>query len=432
MRKRTCSASQQEQLNAIAAGRVGCLIGGPGTGKTFTLSHWIKAMRDVGPVAVAAPTGKAAVRLTENLQQMHILLEASTIHRLLGVRGRPGGEWEFIHNSRNPLPHAAFAIDEASMLSIPLLASLLDAIPRGARVMFCGDTGQLPPIEHGAPLRDMVAAGVPTGELTELHRHSGAGVRMCHAIRAGQRYTPPTEFNLATGENVLHLESRNNRVSRQRLIDLMSAPPADLNPIMDIQVIVPLNKRGDLSRESLNTLLQDLLNPVGQMQDGKGKYRVGDKVILLKPSCLPTMDDDDEDATEFIANGEIGRVLWIESSKLVVEFSAPKRVVRISRAKMIDIDLAYAITVHKSQGSQWPVVIYLPDETSSARRVSCRELVYTALSRFQRMLVTIGRAATINRDCKRVVLPARKTFLKEMLSYGSDLQPSSLSVHNCD
>ena len=428
------SKHQRKQLGEMLSGRIGILGGGPGTGKTYCLAKLLTAMKNSGHgagVAVVAPTGKAAVRITEYLQAEGLSLTATTIHRLLGVAfsGMDSGSWEFRHNARNPLPTRILFIDESSMLSTTLLDWLLDACCDSIHIYFIGDVHQLPPVEHGAPLRDMIAAGVPYGELTEIRRNSGDGVAMCHAIKTGATFEPSGPGAIEDGNNVKHNECRFPGKSLEAIKRLIMNPPASVDPVDDIQVVTPLNDKGPISRVELNKVIQSWLNPGKNPISDKFPIRVRDKVICKTNCFLQLWDeenrkgDEDEDAKDFVANGEIGRVTSIfkEKSKngstncIVVKFDSPNRSVISKGEGLFNFELAYAITVHKSQGSSWPIVIYMVDETPSARRVCSRELVYTALSRFEKVIFTIGRLGTLRSDCRIESLKHRKTFLREMI-----------------
>jgi exodeoxyribonuclease V alpha subunit len=172
----------------------------------------------------------------------------------------------------------------------------------------------------------------------------------------------------------------------------------------------------------LNKKLQGMLNPPRPGFEGAGRFRDGDKVICLSNSmllrCSPFAEIDSipkGEADEFVANGEIGKASQVSGKKMMVSFTAPERTVLVAGETMGDFDLAYAVTVHKSQGSQWPVVVYMIDDYAGARFVSSLELVYTAISRAEKLAIVLGRLSTLEADCARVALAGRKTFLKELL-----------------
>lgn len=441
------SDSQREETENCFTGAVGLLTGTPGTGKTYTAAAIIKAIQKMWPgeIELCAPTGKAAVRLTQAMHNAGARLEAKTIHRLLRVtrNGHDGKGWGFDHNESNPLESRFILVDEASMLDCDLAASLLTAIGYGSRVLFIGDPHQLPPVGHGAPLRDMIEAGVSHGELTEIHRNEGGVVAACRAIKDTGRYRPARSTCVAVGENLKHWECSSAGQSISVLRRLLSnAKQAGVDPIWDVQILTANNDSSDLSRKPINDLCQNQLNPTtGQ---SSGQFRLDDKVICISNTTLTLCNDkgvpiefaggrkvSEQDAVEeFVANGEIGRVVWFNDKRtqMAVKFSSPNRTVRtpLGKAKGTSGDLGsnstgckfelgYAITCHKSQGSSARIVIVMADDSHAADRVCSREWWYTAISRTEQLCITIGKALAINRQCKRVGLRDRKTFLQELL-----------------
>lgn len=352
-----------ELANALRS-PVGVFIGGPGSGKTFTLSFLLREITrrwGTSSVVVCAPTGKAAVRATQSLQARGLDLRASTIHQTLeiGRNGHDGAGWGFQRNQDNPLDATFVIVDESSMIDTQLMASLLDAcsagldipeqqeqtfqcgdtiparclrchrvlrderskeigygpecaklvnpagyrpvrdevageavtIPHrpgihvpGTHVLFIGDPHQLPPVGHGAPLRDIIAAGVPTGELTEIQRNAGRIVRECQAIKAGRPVEWSPTIDLAAGENLRLIDCQQGETA-ELLFDIMGRGVRGFHPVWDTQVIVALNDKGTCSRTELNGRLQRLLNPDGWTHP-KSKFRVGDKVICLRNTWL--------------------------------------------------------------------------------------------------------------------------------------------------
>jgi len=416
------STHQLEAVKLATAGSVGVLNGGPGVGKTTVAGALLRAaVNRIGlyRIRVAAPTGKAAVRLTAVLQQLGIRgLEATTNHRMLGVSrpGYDGDGWGFEHHAENPIPADLIAIDEVSMLDVDMAASVFSAVGPECSVLLIGDTGQLPPVQHGAFLRDLVAAGAPCGELTEIWRNAGDIVKVCHAIRRGESFEPSDGINIGEGRNFLHVESRTPDKTITSLRRLLRNTPPDIDPLWDCQVMVAVNEKSRLCRTALNKILQADFNP-GQ-PDTKSGFRLNDKVICLKNTGLPLVQDGKVTKTpDFVANGEIGQVIeTTPRGAMWVRFDFPSRTVQVGGEHLKKFDLAYVITVHKSQGSQWPVAIYVSDDYRGARFVASRELIYTALSRAEKLAVTIGRWDTIVEDCQREALSKRKTFLRELLT----------------
>lgn len=459
------SDHQVDQAMEATSGFLGILAGTPGTGKTYTTAAIIVGAKCFNPylsIAVAAPTGKAAVRCTEAMQANGLNIEAKTIHRMLGVtrNGYDGGGWGFKHNAGDPLPYDFIVVDEVSMLDVDTAAALFDAIAPGTHVLLVGDKFQLPPVGHGAPLRDMINAGVPIGELTEIHRNEGGIVTACKEIKDNGQYVVSSPIVIiGQGHNLKHWETKNPaqtlQVLEQRL--LKHAAAADVDPVWDVQILVSLNGsktgKNDLSRAKLNPRLQAILNPDGEQVKGD-PFRVNDKVICTSNTWLPLVDENGEQqfedpdeqeegdpfdhrsddkkkqpVEEFVANGEIGRVVAVEGNSMRVYFASPERFVKVfmgkpkggsgghgNDSKGCKFDLAYAITCHKAQGSQARIIITLADFSRASDMVASREWWYTALSRAETLCLTIGMKANITRQCKRVGLKDRKTFLVEQLT----------------
>jgi len=440
------SDHQRDMLQLALTNRIGILGGSPGTGKTYSLARLIKAIIDscgMESIAVCAPTGKAAVRISEVMTTYGVPIVARTIHSLLGVAQVEETEgWGFAHGKNNPLDFDFVFVDESSMIDTNLMASLLAALRPGTHVLFVGDVNQLPPVGHGAPLRDLIAAGVPTGSLTEIRRNSGRIVQACAEIRDTGRFTPSPYFDPEHGENLCLVPARSPAEVTTKIISTLQSIKAQglADPVWDCQVIVAVNTKSECSRRDLNRLLQESLNPEGA-RCGSNPFRVGDKIVCLKNALLPECTQEGETSTEynpetggdetvstFIANGEIGRVLAIKEKLTIAQFDQ-QRIVLIPRgagtkeqddtdddeeAKSntgCNFDLGYAISCHKSQGSEWKIVLVAIDESSSARRVCSREWVYTAISRGKFGTLLFGKLSVAIQICSRQALMKRKTFL---------------------
>lgn len=447
------SEHQLENLRlATSGGMIGILAGSPGTGKSFSAAVLIRELiREHGEfaVAVCAPTGKAAVRVTEAMERYAIPLRATTIHRLLGVESAEGGAWRFQHNESHPLPMKFIVVDESSMIDAGLMSSLLAARGSGTHVLFIGDPYQLPPVGHGAPLRDMIAAGLPCGELKEIRRNAGAIVRACAEIRDKSTFRGCPALDLAAGENLVVVEANTPESQIARLESLYASvrKQGRRDPVWDVQVLVPVNARSPLARKKLNAHLQALLNPTGKQADDN-PFRVGDKIICTRNGWAnsddPNHPEANPDGKVAVANGEMGEVLEVAPKLTVVKMTTPDRVVRIPRGAVeqseekggkgsgndgvsdandantdtgtgCDWDLAYVISVHKSQGSEFPLAVVLIDEYPGARMVCSREWWYTAISRAKDACVLIGKEATAVAHCRRTAIKLRKTFLAERI-----------------
>lgn len=401
------------------------------THNTHSSAFLVKSLikqHGLGSIAIACPTGKASVRCNESFARYGIPMRASTVHSLLGVESAEGG-WSFKHNTNNPLPYRYLIIDESSMLDVSLMSSLLQARARGTHLLFTGDVNQLPPVGRGAPLRDFIKVGLPYGELTEIHRNAGTIVRACHAIKDGRPF--PVDSTLdpeaAPPRNLamIHASKSTTKAKLLELIEQFKNDPS-IDPIWDVQVLVAVNKKSELSRQKLNEELQLLLNPAGQSVQGS-PFRVGDKVMVSKNSFFS--DAADQDTKQWIANGDFGRVLEVHEKKTIVEFSNPRRVVLVPRGKQekastndedegtgCDLILGYAATVHRYQGSSAPIIVVPVDEYPGATGsigICDRNWLYTAISRAEKLCFLVGAMRTCRAICNRVYITRRKTYLVE-------------------
>ncbi len=451
------SSHQVEQLRLATSAAVGCFTGSPGTGKTFTLSYLIRRIIEkygIDSISVACPTGKAAIRATESLRRLGIGLRAVTIHRLLEVdhtaRGRGDG-WAFVHNRDNPLPIKFLIIDEASMCDTTLMADLLDACTPGTHVLFVGDPGQLAPVGHGCPFIDVIRSNmVGVGQLTEIRRNAGLIVRGCRSIREGKRveFAPRLDLKAADPANLLFVDCPVNRIMER--IESFLGSMRQYDKVWDCQILTPTNDKGVNSRNAINQRLAPQLNPTGRKSAGI-PFRVGDKIICLRNSRVDQAQIDDlscddadrcgpdRDNPDMIANGEIGRVQAVGSRGMVVRFSdamdQPSRFIWVPKSRkknnetdestegetetddasgaMGDWVHAYAITGHKSQGSQWPIVIIIADPVGAS--VADRNWWDTTTSRAEKATIIFGDRAAFERQCGRLTIDKRKTFLVETL-----------------
>lgn len=448
------SEHQAAEWAKVCGSHVCLLAGTPGTGKTYLAAAMLRVLIEqvgAGRIAVCAPTGKAAVRITEAMTAHRLPLEATTIHRLLeiGRNGHDGKGWGFLRNETRPLDQAFVVVDEASMIDTDLAASLMRACARGTQLLFVGDPFQLPPVGHGAPLRDMMSGGVPCAELTEIKRNAGTIVTACKEIKEGRRFKTVDVLNADAGENLRLIECEDEEAQVLAMCRILTAlqESGKRDPVWDCQVLTPLNEKSGVSREPLNVKLQALLNPLAGEKAllQVGEFRVGDKLICLRNCGLNAMDSYRDMAPSdfnaykpardrtgqtyqtFIANGDQARVEAIDvpSKTLIARFRCPDRLVKIPLGKgetdsdgsktgaASDFALAYAITGHKSQGSEWPVVVVMIDQAAGS--VACREWVYTAISRAKGACILLGRRGVVDRQCAKVSLKKRKTFLQELL-----------------
>ncbi|MFT4979462.1 MAG: exodeoxyribonuclease V alpha subunit, partial [Myxococcota bacterium] len=389
-------AQRAAVLRAMSSG-ISVITGGPGTGKTTIVRVLLAAAGARGETwKLAAPTGRAARRLAETTSQ-----EASTIHRLLEYNGRTR---RFDKDFADPLECDGVLIDEASMIDARLMDDLLSAVPPGCRLVLVGDVDQLPSVGAGRVLADLIDSGVlPVARLDEVYRqaaHSGI-VLNAHRInrgqtpRSGQSESPPRDDFFVVCRDVVS-------EARDALIEIVSKrlPRRGFNPLTDVQVLTPMHN-GPLGTMALNAALQEVLNPSSPaFKRGDKEFRVGDRVIQVR-------NDYDHD----IFNGDVGRVLAISGQGLEVAFESQR--VSLKGEKLGDLQLAYAISVHKSQGSEYPAVILL---LHRAHRIMLRRnLLYTAVTRARSFCCVIGTQAAMSLAVKRADEARRYTHLAQRL-----------------
>jgi exodeoxyribonuclease V alpha subunit len=412
------SEHQREKLAESLHGSI-CILGGsPGTGKTYTAARLLAVMGDnIGfdNIAVAAPTGKAAVRITQAMQEYGLPLQARTWHSLLGVANtnEADGNWSFAHDESNTWPFHLIVGDESSMIDANLMASIMRAMSRNCVLLLIGDVQQLPPVGHGAPLRDLIAAGVPYGELREIKRNSGGIVETCAAIRDAQPWQPSDNLQVIEADPFATMVEQ-----------LAEAKRAGLDPVWDCQVLVAVNEKSKLSRKAVNEFLQGELNPNARVPGCP--FRIADKVVCLKNADFPLIEDGageaEQGATARVMNGELGSVVEIGDRHLVVRVDDPFRLIRVPRGKSdgdegsgCNWDLGYGLSCHKSQGSEWKWVLVLIDDYPGAKMVCDRSWLYTAISRAKQRCILIGKKSVANAMCRRVAIWKRKTFLRELV-----------------
>lgn len=374
------SDSQRQALKTSLGNKFSVLTGGPGTGKTTIVDAYleISARYCNREVSLAAPTGRATQRMAESTNK-----EAKTIHKLLKAQT----DGQFMHNKLNPLTSGRLVFDEYSMVGQALTARLLAAINDDANILLVGDTDQLPSIEAGRVLLDIINSGeIPVSRLTEVHRQAQDSkiVMTAHAMVKGD--TPELSRNMQDDLCFVDVDVRNksaqDAVVKAYLTDL---PEMGFDRLRDIQILTPMHK-GSLGTQELNARIQKEINP----NVGKGIKRMGGFELCLGDKVMQTTNDSKAE----ISNGDIGYVTHVdqEGMKLKVDFGG--REVEIRRDMLDNLTLGYAKTIHKSQGSEYPAVIMpMTMEHSILLR---RELAYTGLTRAKKKAVLMGDIAAFN------------------------------------
>jgi len=422
----TPSEHQLQAYRSAIQAAVGLLVGSPGTGKTWLVGRIIDTIqRSGGTYAVCAPTGKAALRVMESLKSQGVTVMATTIHKLLCPQvGREG--WEFTFGADCKLPYDFIIVDESSMIDIGLLKSLLDAVKDGANVLFVGDHEQLPPVGKGAPLRDMIKSGVPCGTLTEIRRNAGEIVKACAAIR-DKMLLAPIPRNFEAEDNLIFCRQaplqENTFATIKSIIEFERTQNESFDPLLDCQMIVALNESSQVSRKALNPLLQDYFNPsslaadnlvLGEHVSKVKKFRRGDKII-----CTTNGYATSEDGKQvYVANGEIGIVKDFTTASLHVIVNVQTILVpTYGDWSESDFDLGYAISCHRSQGSEWQVVVVILDAAYGARMICDRHWIYTGISRAKRRCYLIGLPDTLEAMRRVSNMWNRKTLFAEQFSH---------------
>ena len=399
---------QLQAFEMVKNSQISLLSGAPGTGKTFTLKTILPwAESEDYNIACAAPTGKAAHQISKATDR-----PASTIHRLLEPRydDRTDG-FIFQRNETNQLDIDFLVIDEVSMVDLKLMAAVMKATNLNkTKLLLIGDAFQLPSVSPGAVLRDLIDSEIiPHVELTEVQRNSGDIVKACHDIKDGKYYTPSERIDLPEA-NLRHLEMKLPVLIKKKIKDLVCgyAPTMGYDPVKDVQVLSPVNKRGELSCDSLNALLQNELNPNPEIKDSI--FRINSKVIYTKNSRVSSVTGEET----IVLNGDMGYVIDMpkDRKQMILRFENPRRDVTIPLSTK-DVKLAYALTIHRSQGSEFPVVV-IPVHTSFGYFTS-RSLIYTAISRGADMVITVGEFEAIRQAIDNNLANVRKTMLKEKL-----------------
>ncbi len=389
--------AQRQTLREMVASKVMVLTGGPGTGKT-TLTKGIVYVASLAglTVALAAPTGRAAKRLAEATE-----VEAKTVHRLLGFTGEV-----FQHDENDPLEADLLVIDEASMLDAPLAAHLLRALQDAARLVIVGDVDQLPSVGPGRVLGDLIESGaMPVVRLTEIFRQAQKSLIVVNAHRVIHGQLPqrgePDEADFFAAHRP------DPAAALAEVTDLVArriTARYGFEPLRDVQVLAPM-RRGLLGVENLNVALQERLNPRGETRKWSRRLRSGDRV-------MQTTNNYELE----VFNGEIGTVVGFHSEDRKVLVDLEGRVVDYPTQNLEELELAYAVTIHKSQGSEFPcVVIVLHDQH---RIMLQRNLFYTAITRGKQLVLVVGTRQAVATAVRTETTQRRETLLVERLQEG--------------
>ncbi|WP_432631240.1 SF1B family DNA helicase RecD2 [Brotaphodocola sp.] len=386
---------QTEAIRQSAISKVMVLTGGPGTGKTTTTQGIITAFQSFGlKILLAAPTGRAAKRMTEATG-----LEAKTIHRLLECKPPEG----YQKNEENPLEGDVLIVDECSMIDIVLMNSLLKAIPLGMRLILVGDIDQLPSVGAGNVLRDIMDSGtVPVIRLTRIFRQALSSRIITNAHRINQGQMPDlsngadTDFFFTSKEDPEEAAEEIVKLVKIKLPRYYAVAPSQ------IQVLTPM-QRGVVGAGKLNLMLQEALNPQGDQLFRSGyAYRVNDKVMQIRNNY-----------EKEVFNGDIGLVVSVDMQNRVLSVDFDGRIVSYESTELDEIVHAYATTIHKAQGSEYPIVV-MPVLMSHFVMLQ-RNLIYTGITRAKKVLVIVGTKKALAYAVRNVTVTKRNTHLKMRL-----------------
>jgi len=392
------ATSQQEALRKAIASKISIITGGPGVGKTTLVNSIIMILRAKKlRILCCAPTGRAAKRMSESTG-----LEATTIHRALQYNPGTGG---FVHHTENPLACDVLIVDECSMIDIQLANQLMKAVPLHAAVIFVGDADQLPSVGPGCVLQDLIASSqFAVGHLQEVFRQAATSliVSNAHMINTGEMPRFPT--NSEEGDcYYIAAEDPEKAVQMIAKLTRESIPKKfDFNPLTDIQILSPMQK-GILGARNLNQTMQRILNPHGEEVERFGTvFRCGDRV-------MQTENDYDKE----VYNGDLGTIEHLDHENTEAQIRYEDRVVQYDFRELDALLHAYAITIHKSQGSEYPVVI-IPVHTQHYVMLQ-RTLLYTALTRAKKLVILVGSEKAIRLAVSQTESKKRITTLRDRL-----------------
>ncbi|MCL2164400.1 MAG: ATP-dependent RecD-like DNA helicase [Oscillospiraceae bacterium] len=387
---------QTEAVKEALASEFTVITGGPGTGKTTVTKAVIRAFEAVGAkVFLAAPTGRAAKRMTEATRR-----EAKTVHRLLEIK--PPNNYK--RNSDNPLECDVLIVDEASMLDSVLAYNLLKAVRNEAKVVFVGDVDQLPSVGPGNVLKDIISSGaVCTVELKKIFRQAMGSDIVKNAHRVNRGEFPSLKNH--EGTDFFFIEEEDFAGAAGKIIELCKTRLPKyygIDPVEDIQVLCPMN-RGDTGAINLNAELQKALNPSDEtISYGNLRFRIGDKVMQIRNNYEKN-----------VFNGDIGRITSIDREDRTVVIKYDGNDIEYDVTELDEVVLAYAITVHKSQGSEYKLVV-APVTTQHFMMLQ-KNLLYTCITRAKTAMVIVGSKKAVAIAVKNQKAAVRNTMLAEFL-----------------
>ena len=397
----TLADQQRRAVEAALVDKCTVITGGPGVGKTTIVKAIVHLARLVHrKVALAAPTGRAAKRLGEAT-----VMEAMTIHRLLEFQPHAGG---FQRNRENLLEADLIVIDEASMVDAQLFSSLISAVRPSAQLILVGDIDQLPSVGAGAVLSDVIESEAATViRLTEIFRQAQASkiVVSAHAINHGELPVLEAPAAGAAATDFYFISRDDPDAARATIVELVAEriPKSfGFDPVAEIQVLAPMH-RGELGTTAINRALQDRLNPPAggaELARGERVFRRGDKVMQLR-----------NDYDKAVFNGDIGVISAIDADEAVVRVEFDGRIASYERAELDQLSHAYAVSVHKSQGSEYAAVV-IPLATQHYMMLQ-RSLLYTAVTRGKKLVVIVGNKRAVAMAVRNADAKKRYTWLAE-------------------